>query len=105
MIFDRNNQPLAIDAPLTTVIFNPYEYAKSYYETKKKLAQEAKKEEPSAKRKAELKEKLAKLSLAQVAKITKISTKKLQQLAKIDERVRISADEDIEKLLSKPKKC
>ncbi len=99
MIFDRNNQPLAIDAPLTTVIFNPYEYAKSYYGIKKSLAQEAKKEEPSAKNKAELEKKLKKLSLTQVAKTTKISSKKLKELANIDEKISISADEDIEKLL------
>ncbi|MBS9779976.1 MAG: penicillin-binding protein 2 [Moraxellaceae bacterium] len=99
MIFDRNNQPLAIDAPLTSVIFNPYEYAKSYYEVKKQLAQEAKKEEPSAKRQAKLQKKLAKLSLTQVAKTTKISVKKLKQLANIKEDQLISANEDIEKLL------
>ncbi len=103
MIFDRNNQPLAIDAPLTTVIFNPYEYAKSYYETKKKLAQEAKKEEPNAKNKAKLERKLKNLNLTQVAKTTKISSKKLKQLANIDENIKISADEDIEKLLPKGK--
>ncbi len=99
MIFDRNNQPLAIDAPLTSVIFNPYEYAKIYYGTKKSLAQEAKKEEPNEKAIAELEKKLKKLSLKQVAKTTKISVKKLQEIANIDEKIKISADEDIEKLL------
>ena len=32
MITDRNNQPLAVSAPLATVSFSPHDYAREYYE-------------------------------------------------------------------------
>lgn len=85
MILDTNGLPLAANAPLVTVIFSPYDYALSYYETKRYL-QKAQ----SQSRIAKLKEKLDKMNLAHLSKAVNVPQKTLEAWVKLDENVDVN---------------
>lgn len=73
-ITDAFGVPLAISAPLVSVVFSPYDYAQSYYIAKKDLA--------NAKTEKQIKkaqDKLAKLDLTNLAKVSGTPLELLQQ--------------------------
>lgn len=73
-ITDTFGVPLAISAPLVTVVFSPYDYALSYYRAKKDLATAR-----SEKQIQKAQEKLAKLDLTRLAQTSKIPLEVLEQ--------------------------
>lgn len=90
LIVDRTGAPLAANAPLVTVFFDAYAYAKIYYETNKEL-QTAK---GQAVRNRAVK-KLEALDLAKLAAVTNYPLEKLQKAADIkNDIVYTAADVD-----------
>lgn len=81
IINDTNGVPLAVSAPLATVIFSPYDYAKNYYQLQKKLYDSQKGKTSLAKEqmRATLQEKLAQMDLAHLAEATGYPLESLQQ--------------------------
>ena len=85
MIYDTNGIPLAANAPLTTIIFSPYDYAQVYYDLKKKI----KNAKSEASREAYERE-LGELDLAKLADASGVSRETLERA------VNIRADVDLD---------
>lgn len=94
IIYDANGLPLAANAPLTTIIFSPYDYALAYYDTKKKL-KNAKTNEGRQKLARELDE----LNLDILATASGVSRETLEQAAKIDPYVDLDDSAAVERAL------
>lgn len=77
-ITDTFGIPLAANAPLVTLVFSPYDYAKSYYDAQKKL-QNAKTENARTNAQA----RLARLDLSRLAKTTGYPLEQLQEAVAI----------------------
>lgn len=85
MIYDTNGIPLAANAPLTTIIFSPYDYAQVYYDLKKKV-KNAKSEADREEHERELSE----LDLGRLAQVSSVSRETLERA------VNIRADVDLD---------
>lgn len=85
MITDRNNQPLAVSAPLSNVSFSPYDYARSYYDLKKEILNTT-----DAKRLAKLNQRLQDMDLTRLATAANIDVEKLRKATKINENLDVT---------------
>lgn len=97
MITDRNNQPLAVSAPLSTVTFSPYDYAQAYYAMQKRIARNA----DDAEVQQRLLKKLKQMDLAQLASVSGVSLERLQQAVAIDNSVDVMDEEAVKAALPK----
>ncbi len=84
IIYDTNGAPLAANAPLTTVIFSPYDYALAYYELKKKL-----KDTKSSERRQQLEREMAQLDLERLADMSGVSRETLERSVSLDGAVNL----------------
>lgn len=90
MITDRNNQPLAVSAPLSNVSFSPYDYARSYYELKREI-----KNTTNEKRLKSLNKRLDKMDLARLASAANVDVNKLRQATKINDNLDVTDAEKV----------
>lgn len=97
MITDRNHQPLAVSAPLSSVSFSPYDYAQWYYDIQKRIKRNA--DDPEAQQR--LLEKLKEMDLVQLASVSGVSVDRLQQAVAINNTVDVSDDEAVKAVLPK----
>lgn len=97
MITDRNNQPLAVSAPLSTVSFSPYDYAQAYYELQKRVEKNADDVEAQQR----LLKKLKEMDLSQLASVSGVSLERLQQAVGIDNSVDVTDEEAVKAVLPK----
>ncbi len=94
-IIDRNEQALAVSAPLMSVSFSPNEYATAYYAIKQKMAKNPDDQELQQKMQA----RLDKMDLKILAKVTKVSLKKLQKATHISNNVDFTDDKAVQALI------
>lgn len=97
MITDRNNQPLAVSAPLSTVTFSPYDYAQAYYAMQKRIKRNANDVEAQER----LLKKLQEMDLAHLASVSGVSLERLQQAVALDNSVDVTDDEAVKAVLPK----
>lgn len=95
MITDRNNLPLAVSAPLTTVSFSPYDYAQEYYSIKKTLVSNPDKPEVQAR----MRERLNEMDLTKLAAATSIPVDELKKAVKIDDTVDVTDEEAVKAVM------
>ena len=96
LIVDSFGTPLAATGPLTTLIFNPYEYALAYYDAKRKVL-EADNDTQRQARETDLQ----KLSLTKLAAVTNYPLDKLEAAVKIDPSVDVQDVDAIRAALPK----
>ncbi len=101
MIIDRNGLPLAVSAPLSTVIFDPLAYAEEYYSVKRKIALLAQNPKASNKQKTRLEKRLKALDLTQLATAANVDVNKLKKVANINDNVDVLDKKAIELALPK----
>lgn len=95
MITDRNNQPLAISAPLSSVSFSPYDYAVAYYDLSKRIQNNS--NNPEAQER--LLKKLDEMDLARLATVSGVSLERLQQAVAINKSVDVNDEEAVKAVL------
>ena len=89
MITDRNHLPLAVSAPLATVSFSPYDYAREYYEIKRiKISNP---DQP--KLQARMQKRLDDMDLTMLAAAANIPVTDLQKVTKIDDSIDVTKEE------------
>lgn len=101
MITDRNNMPLAISAPLVTLVFSPHEYAVEYYDLNRRL-QELKKSKPSKSVNKEIErisKRLKDMDLAKLAALTGINVSEFQNAVRINNNVDLNNKEAVKAVL------
>ena len=101
MITDRNNMPLAISAPLTSVYFSPHDYAVEYYELKARQ-QELQKSKPSKSVSRELErvaKRLQNMDLAKLSALTGISVSEFKNAVRINDNINLADKEAIKAVL------
>lgn len=92
MITDRNNMPLAISAPLVTVVFSPHEYAVEYYDMVRRQ-KELQSSKPSKSVNRELErigKRLQSMDLAKLAALTGINVSEFQNAVRINPAIDVS---------------
>lgn len=94
MIVDTNGAVLAANAPLSNVIFSPYDYAQAYYEAKR-LEKTAR----SDVGRQNAKEALLKMDLNLLAVASNVPRETLEKAVKIDETVDVTNKEAVEGVL------
>lgn len=94
MILDTNGAVLAANAPLSNVIFSPYDYAQAYYEAKR-LEKTAR----SDVGRQNAKETLLKMDLNLLAVASNVPRETLEKAVKIDETVDVTNKEAVEGVL------
>ncbi len=103
MILDRNNKPLAISAPLITVIFNPRDYASEFYRLKKVEIELKAKEttEANLKELTVVREKLEKLKtdLSKISQLSGVSIAELEKAVSINEDIDFLDKDEVKKAL------
>lgn len=95
MITDRNQLPLAISAPLSTVSFSPHDYAREYYELRRIQIENPNQPQLQAR----VKERLENMDLTRLAAAANIPVDKLQQAAGIDASVDVTDEEAVKAVL------
>lgn len=95
MITDRNNLPLAVSAPLATVSFSPYDYAREYYELKRIIADNPDK----PKMQERMQKRLDKMDLNRLAAASGFPVANLQKAVGIDPNVDVSDPEAVKAAL------
>ncbi|PIE47606.1 MAG: peptidoglycan synthetase [Gammaproteobacteria bacterium] len=98
MILDRNNQPLAVSAPLSNVSFSPYDYARSYYDLKKEI-----KNTTNTERLSKLNKRLENMDLARLATAANVDVNKLRQATKINNNLDVTNPDKVAAALPKGK--
>lgn len=101
MITDRNNMPLAISAPLVTLVFSPHEYAVEYYELKSRQ-QELQKAKPSnsvTKELARIQKRLQNMDLAKLSALTGIDVSEFRNAVRINDQVDLTNKDAIKAVL------
>lgn len=88
LIFDRNNTPLAANAPLITVFLDAQAYAEQYYSLNKRLQTAS-----NQKDKDKLSRELDKMDLVKIATATGYPLEKLQAAVKINNKLDYLADD------------
>lgn len=86
MITDRNDLPLAISAPLSTVSFSPHDYAQEYYELKRVII--ANPDHPQMQ--ARMQKRLDNMDLTPLAVAANIPVAELQKAAAIDDSIDVT---------------
>ncbi|WP_115338080.1 peptidoglycan D,D-transpeptidase FtsI family protein [Moraxella caviae] len=108
MITDTMGAPLAANAPLSTVVFDPREYASEYYRLKKIVANNSAKDgseknltpaQLSARAKAS--QALADMSLVKLAATTNVPLERLENAVKLDDTLDLSDPKAVEAALPK----
>lgn len=94
MILDTNGTPLAANAPLVTVLFSPYDYAQTYYETKRRLLKAQ-----SDADKQHLNDKLSDMDLTRLANATNIPIQTLNEWVAIKDTVDVTDSQAVEQAL------
>lgn len=94
MITDTFGVPLAANAPLSTVVFSPYDYAQRYYQARRRLIS-AKSDEAQQ----NAKEAMESLDLARLAQAANFPLERLQQAVSIDDSVDVKDPEAIKAVL------
>ena len=95
MITDRNNLPLAVSAPLATVSFSPYDYAREYYEIKR--VKVINPDQP--KRQEQMQKRLDNMDLTRLAAAANMPIAKLQKAVNIDEAIDVTDAEAVKAAL------
>lgn len=93
-IYDTNDAPLAANAPLTTVIFSPYDYALAYYDLQKKI-----KNTKNQQRRQNLLQQLDKMNLETLAATSGVSRQTLEQAVDLDGAVDLDDPDAIKQAL------
>ncbi|MDO5652401.1 MAG: penicillin-binding protein 2 [Moraxella sp.] len=96
MITDINGVPLAANAPLITVVFDPHNYALAYYGRKREILNAS-----NDKQKAEAQARLDNLSLVKLSAIANYPLEKLQAATNLDDSVDVSNKQAIAAALPK----
>lgn len=96
MISDTFGVPLAANAPLSTVVFSPYDYAQKYYQAKRRLISAK-----SDKTQQNAKKTMESLDLARLAQAANFPLERLQQAVAIDDSVDVKDPEAIKAVLPK----
>lgn len=94
MITDRNQLPLAVSAPLVTVVFSPYDYARDYYAVKKALINS--KEGSSQQRRHH--QQLQQMDLTRLAAAANVPVAELKKAVHIDEQLDLTAEDAEDKV-------
>lgn len=95
MITDRNHLPLAVSAPLATVSFSPFDYAREYYELKRIIADNPDK----PKMQERMQKRLDKMDLNRLAAVAGVPVENLQKAVGIDPNVDVSDPEAVKAAL------
>lgn len=101
MITDRNNMPLAISAPLVTVVFSPHEYAVEYYDLKRRQ-QDLQSSKPSKSVNRELErigKRLQSMDLAKLAALTGIDVAGFKNAVRINDAIDVTDKEIVKAAL------
>ncbi|WP_410473145.1 peptidoglycan D,D-transpeptidase FtsI family protein [Faucicola mancuniensis] len=101
MITDRNNIPLAISAPLVTVVFSPHDYAVEYYSLKKS-EEELNKSTPSKvvnENKARVAKRLQNMDLQRLSALTGIDVNQFKHAVQINNNIDFSDEEAVKSVL------
>lgn len=101
MITDRNNMPLAISAPLVTLVFSPRDYAAEYYALKAKQ-QALQKSKPSAvvaRELARTEKRLASMDLNRLSALTHIDVAAFQAAVQLDPHIDLTDKDAIKAAL------
>lgn len=93
-IYDTNGAPLAANAPLSTVIFSPYDYALAYYDLQKKI-----KNTKGEERRQKLVQELDKMNLETLAVASGVSRETLEQAVHLDGTVDLDDPEAVKQAL------
>lgn len=96
MIIDASGATLAANAPLSTVIFSPYDYAKAYYENKRKLINAH-----SDKERQRYQTELDNMALTKLAAISQVPIETLTRAVGIDENIDVNDAHAVEDALPK----
>ena len=89
MITDRNHLPLAVSAPLATVSFSPYDYAREYYELKRIKVTNP--DQP--KLQARMQKRLNDMDLTILAAAANVPVTDLKKATKIDDSIDVTKEE------------
>lgn len=95
MITDRNHLPLAVSAPLATVYFSPYDYAREYYSIKKIIVTNP--DQP--KLQARMQERLKQMDLNVLAAAANVPVEKLIDAVGINDNIDVTDEEAVKKAL------
>lgn len=98
MITDRNNMPLAISAPLVTVIFSPYDYAVEYYNLKASEVElnKSKMSETVKRSKERIAKRLQNMDLQRLSALTGIDIEQFRNAVQINHSIDVT-DKDVVK--------
>ena len=95
MITDRNHLPLAVSAPLATVSFSPYDYAREYYELKRIKVTNP--DQP--KLQARMQKRLDDMDLTILAAAANVPVTDLKKATKIDDSIDVTKEEVVKAAL------
>lgn len=95
IITDRNQQPLAVSAPLVTVSFSPHDYAVAYYSLKREIALNPDK----PKLQARMQQRLDKMDLKRLATTAGVSLEDLQKSVAIDDSIDVTDKDKVKAAL------
>ncbi|MFL1732641.1 peptidoglycan D,D-transpeptidase FtsI family protein [Moraxella oculi] len=96
MITDTTGVPLAANAPLSTIVFSPYDYAKRYYELLKIV-----KTSPSQSKRDGAPQQLKEMDLVKLSGMTNFPLKTLQKAVAIDNTIDVSDADAVKAALPK----
>lgn len=94
MITDTNGAPLAANAPLSTVVFSPYDYANEYYRLDKII-----KTTTDAKARAKAAKELTEMDLVRLAVVANFPLEKLQKAVAINNAIDYADESAIKEAL------
>ncbi|TXD96238.1 penicillin-binding protein 2 [Psychrobacter frigidicola] len=95
MITDRNQLPLAVSAPLSSVTFSPHDYAREYYEIKRIKVTNP--EQPQLQ--ARMQKRLEDMDLTRLAAAANMPVTELQKATAIDDNVDVTDAEAVKAAL------
>ncbi|WP_230658760.1 peptidoglycan D,D-transpeptidase FtsI family protein [Psychrobacter sp. I-STPA10] len=95
IITDRNQQPLAVSAPLVTVSFSPHDYAVEYYSLKREIVLNP--DQP--KLQARMQQRLDKMDLNQLAATAGVSLEDLQKAVAINDHIDVTDKDAVQAVL------
>lgn len=101
MISDRNNMPLAISAPLVTVVFSPYDYAVEYYSLKASELELSKTKESESIKKAKQRvaQRLQDMDLQRLSALSGIDIEQFHNAVQLNHQVDVSDKEAVKAVL------
>lgn len=101
MITDRNNMPLAISAPLVTVVFSPYDYAVEYYSLKASEFElnKAKLSETVKKSKERVAKRLQNMDLHRLSALSGIDVEQFQNAVQLNHTIDVTDKEAVKSVL------